>query len=95
MKEKKKSPLPAAARMAQALEIPQKALFSGPHVEIAGGSEVVVEGSRGVLEYTQESIRLAAGEMVVRIVGSNLTIRSMQAGNVVAAGQITAVEYIR
>lgn len=64
------------------------------HMEITGNREVILEGNRGILEYTGESIKLNAGKCIIAFCGRGLHIQCMNECDVVVRGFITSIEYL-
>ncbi len=64
------------------------------HLDISGNREVIVEGNRGVLEYTETSIKLNAGKYIVAFSGRGLHILCISECDVVIRGFITSIEYL-
>lgn len=63
-------------------------------MEISGNREVILEGNRGILEYTDRSIKINAGKCVVAFSGRGLHIQCMNECDVVIKGFITCIEYL-
>lgn len=74
-------------------DLPQDALSGYAHIELFGNREAIVEGCRGVLEYTDATVALNTGKLTVRFCGSNLTITAMQDSSTVIRGIITAIDF--
>ena len=64
------------------------------HMEISSNREVILEGNKGVLEYSENSIKLLAGKYVVAFYGRGLHIKCINETDVVIHGFITSIEYI-
>ncbi len=64
------------------------------HMEISGNRELILEGSRGILEYNDGSVRINAGKYIVALRGRGLHIVSMTESDLVINGFITLIEYI-
>jgi sporulation protein YqfC len=90
-KSREQSPKSAIARM---LELPESTLAGGLHIELQANREAIVEGCCGVLEYDEGVIRLAGGQMVVRISGRNLSIGGLDRNSTVVSGFITSIEFL-
>lgn len=75
------------------LDLPRDAVSGYAHIEMNGNREIIVEGCQGVLEYGDNIISLNTGRLTVRICGCELSIISMQGGQAIIRGIITAVEY--
>lgn len=69
-------------------------LFSNaPHFEMNSNREVIVEGSRGVLEYSTEIIRINTACMVVAFKGRNLNVKCISPQSLIITGFILSVEF--
>ncbi len=66
----------------------------GVFINICGNSQVILEGCRGVAEYTDTSIKLSAGRYIIAFSGRDLHIECMTEYNLVIKGFITRIEYI-
>lgn len=78
-------------RTAQALDIPAQAAGL-PRVELVGRHEARMENHRGILAYGQEEIIISGGKVIVKIMGSGLELRAMNAAELLITGTISAVE---
>ncbi len=63
------------------------------HIEINSGREVLIEGSRGIIEYSDTKIQVSVGRQSVTVHGSDLTVRNMFTQMIVIIGRISSVEY--
>ena len=80
-------------KLNDSLEIPQTAEAHTAQIELIGNREAVVDGCRGILQYEDAVVRIAAGELVVRFTGSDLCICTMQAGQTRITGVIAGVDF--
>lgn len=64
-----------------------------PCIEFSGNREVVIEGSRGVLEYSTECVRVNAVGMVISLMGRGLNLRCISDSSLIVDGFITSVEF--
>lgn len=90
---KKKSAKPRQSTVQQALDIPEIARRDVPHIEMQGNREVLVDGCRGVLEYTSDQIKLNAGACVIRFSGSDMTIRAYSENQTEINGEILQIDF--
>ena len=65
-----------------------------PCIEFSGNREVVIEGSRGVLEYSTDCIRVNTDGMVLSLSGRGLNLRCISDSSLIIEGFITNVEFI-
>lgn len=63
------------------------------HITIENARTVVVEGCRGILEYSDECVKISLGRQVLVVSGSSLSIRNMYAQLICIEGRITGIEY--
>ncbi len=82
-------------RAAEMLDIPAEAVAGVTHVEITGTREFFIENHKGILEYTDNEIKINAGKNILRVVGSGLSVNSMTANELNLTGDIQTVEFIR
>ena len=59
---------------------------------VYGGHTVVVEGHKGIGEYSTETVSFAVKKGILRVVGSNLHIKCLEKNFAVVVGKITSVE---
>lgn len=64
-----------------------------PHIEFVGNSTVNIEGSKGVLEYSDTKIRISLGYLSVSFLGTNLNLRCISPTALVIVGVIKSMEY--
>ena len=65
-----------------------------PHITFNACKEAIVEGSRGVLEYKPDTVRINCGKYIVKFSGDNLCIRAPDTQEVVISGEIVLMEFI-
>lgn len=63
------------------------------HIEINSGREVLIEGCRGILDYSDTRIQVSVGRQAVTVHGSELSVKNMFTQMVVITGRIASVEY--
>ena len=65
-----------------------------PEWSSAGTGEVTIDGSKGVLEYDENLIRINMGKMVACFFGRNLNIKCFNLESLVIEGYITSIEFL-
>lgn len=63
------------------------------HIEINNNCEVLIEGCRGIIEYSDTKIRVSVGQQAVSVMGTELTVRNMFTYVIVIVGRISGIEY--
>lgn len=64
-----------------------------PCIELSGNREAVLEGSRGVLEYSPETVRVSTAGMIVSFFGRELDLRCISPSALIIGGFITKIEF--
>lgn len=64
-----------------------------PCVELSGNREMLIEGSRGVLEYTPECIRINTSGMILTAEGRELNLRCISESALIIDGFLTSLSF--
>ncbi len=83
--------LPAA--LEELLELPGDVLPGGGRLTLCGGRQALIEGQRGILEYTPERIVVSFGREKLSLNGDSLRLRAMNRGELLVTGRIRAAEW--
>ena len=78
-------------RTAQVFDLPGE-VVGLPRVELTGRGELRMENHRGILAYGQEEILVSGGKLLIRVRGSELELKAMNAGELLITGTILAIE---
>lgn len=81
-------------KVAKMLSLPADMGGVSTVVKIVGTEEITVDGYRGIIEYTENIVRLNTAKFIVKINGSNLTLKEAAAEFITICGVINGVEYI-
>lgn len=63
-----------------------------PHIELIGSSELIINGLKGIGEYTSERIKIDLGRYIITILGDELFINSFTHSGAIINGTILALE---
>ena len=83
----------SAASLAKILEIPPDAMGAGTRIELSSNREIFIEGHKGILEYTDDLVRLNAGENIISISGKALRLRNLTTDSAFVEGQILSLVF--
>ena len=72
-------------------EIPELLL---PHIELCSQNRAIVEGCKGVLEYSSEAVRLNCKTLIVSFSGDNLSLCTLCNETVTVTGKILSVGFV-
>lgn len=82
-------------RMAELFDLPADLVAGLCHMEMLGDRQLFLEGHGGILSYGTERIDINVGALILRVRGSELTLRSMTDSELRISGKIDAVEFVR
>ena len=83
--------LPTA--LAERLALPDEILPGVGRLTLSGGRQALIEGQRGILEYTPERIVVSFGREKLSLSGDNLRLCAMNVGELLVSGRIRAAEW--
>lgn len=69
-------------------------LFEKAQIEISGNNEIVIQGTKGIIEYQPELIRINLRENELDIHGEKLTISCLTSDSLTVSGIITKLEWV-
>ena len=81
-------------RAAETFDLPADAVAGVPKLELVGDCELRVENHKGILAYGREEIHVDSGLWVLRILGRELELRAMRAGELRITGVISRLEIL-
>lgn len=82
-------------RLTMGMDLEGESLPGMTVTELAGDSRVLVEGHRGVTEYSTQRVTVKVGYGALSVLGRGLQLRQMSRERLVICGQIDALELRR
>ncbi|WP_427339548.1 sporulation protein YqfC [Caloranaerobacter sp. DY30410] len=76
------------------LELPKDIVLDLPKITLIGNLQLYIENHKGIIEYSKQRIRINTNIGILRIVGKDLTIRTIVTEEIIVAGEIEIVEFI-
>ena len=86
---KKKKPF----LLVKGLEEPAVAFLPPVRVELLGNRQAVVDGCKGIIEYSDSCIRLSTPRLILKFTGTGLEIRALTDSSAIVEGTILSLEY--
>ncbi len=83
-----------AEKVMDAFQLPKNKSGIITALHITGVHEAIVEGHRGIIEYTSEVIRLNTPQFIMKISGAELEITAVAEEYIELKGLICGVEYL-
>ncbi|GLI08307.1 sporulation protein YqfC [Paenibacillus tyrfis] len=79
---------------AKLLDLPQDVVMDLPRMTMIGNRQLYIENHRGVLQFSNEVLKLALTTGRVEVYGSELVIRAILTEEVFIEGMIRDIKYI-
>ena len=79
--------------MADAANLPKDVVLCVPILTLTGHYEVNIENYRGILEYTEQLIRINVRSGQIRITGKSLEINYYTTTDMKITGKVEKIEY--
>lgn len=80
--------------LAEILELPKDIILDLPKIIMIGNLQIYIENHKGILEYTDNRIRINTKNGIFRIIGKNLMLKNIVAEEIFIVGEINQVEFI-
>lgn len=75
-------------------DLPKEIMLNLPLITIIGNEELTIENYKGVIEYTEEKIRLNTSCGILKIEGKKLFLKEITSENISIIGNIIKFEYL-
>jgi sporulation protein YqfC len=92
--KRKKESTTVKEKVAKILEIPEEVVSDRPQITTVGRKEVFVENYRGIIEFTNEIVRINSNYGVITITGKNMKICEITNEDIVIIGDIDNIDYV-
>lgn len=73
--------------------VPKDIIMNLPRLTISGGSEIYIEGHKGIIEYTVSRIRVSTAMGIISVSGKKLNISVIRPEDILINGVFTKIEY--
>ena len=84
----------AVGKITEALELPKEVVMNLPLITMIGAEDMTIENYKGVIEYSEERIRINTTAGIVRICGRRLLLKQITADNIGITGSIAKIEFL-
>ena len=74
--------------MTEALELTKEILLHLPLISFIGQEEVTIENYKGILEYSEETVRIGTAAGILRLEGQGLCLKQLSAERMVVTGRV-------
>jgi len=80
-------------KITKALELPEEIVMDVPKLQFIGNKDLSIENYKGIIEYSEETIRINTNTHLIRITGHKLEIKTITAEEVFISGDIAKLEF--
>lgn len=82
------------SKLKEAIESTKDALLLNSQIEIISNTHVIIQGSKGIMEYNDDSIRVKLIDQEIKFYGDKLSIEYLSQDSMELKGRISRIEYI-
>lgn len=80
--------------ISDAFELPKDIVMDLPKITMIGNLQTYIENHKGILEYSKTIIRINCKNGILRIVGSEMMIKTIVTEEIIVTGIINQIEYL-
>lgn len=80
-------------KFADMTELPKDVVMDLTRIVLVGNRDLQIENYKGLLEYSEDIIRVAANNRQIVITGTELCINKMEAETIFIGGRIIGIEF--
>lgn len=81
-------------KVSEMLELPREIVLDIPKLVFVGNKELSIENYKGIIEYSENIIRINTNTHMLKITGYNLEIKTITEEEVLVNGNIAGLEFI-
>ena len=81
-------------KVTEFLELPKEIIMNVPKIIFIGNQNLSIENYKGIIEYTENTIRINTNEHMLKIIGRDLEIKNIAAEEMLITGNIMSLEFI-
>ena len=93
-RKKKEDSLTIKDKVTKMLEFPDEVVSDRPKITSVGRKEVFVENYKGIIEFTNEIVRINSNYGIITITGENMKIKEITSDDIVIIGDIGNIDYV-
>lgn len=79
-------------KTAEVLDLPGDVVAGLPRLELTGSRQLRMENHKGILAYGSQEIHISGGKMVIKVRGSDLELKAMNASELLITGDIAGID---
>ncbi len=75
-------------------ELPKEVVLNLPLISLIGNDEMRIENYKGVIEYSEERVRIGTACGVLKVEGKKLFLKQITDENIVVSGVLSKFEFL-
>ena len=79
-------------KTAEVLDLPGDVVAGLPRLELTCSRELRMEIHKGILAYGSQEIHISGGKLIIKVRGSDLELKAMNASQLLITGDIAGIE---
>ena len=80
--------------VSEALELPKDVVLDLPKIIVTGNIGLTISNHKGIIEYTQEVLRINSSIGIIKISGANMELKTILSEEIIVVGSIEKLEII-
>lgn len=80
-------------KISNTFDLPKDIVLDISKIIIIGTGQITVENHKGIIEYSEELIRINVGSSIMKLRGRKLTIKTILQEEITITGEITNIEF--
>lgn len=81
-------------RIADSLELPKEVALNIPIIKTMGRDDIYIENHKGIVEYSNEILRINSEIGIIKVTGRNLYIKEINKEEIFITGEVSIIEFI-
>lgn len=81
-------------RISDSLELPKEVTLNIPILMVTGKNDIYIENHKGIIEYSNEILRINSEIGIIKITGKNLYIKEINKEEIFIVGDVDVIELI-
>lgn len=93
-KKKEKKPR-LKEKVTEMLELPKEIVLDVPKLTMLGSGNLIIENYKGIIEYSNERVRINTNAGILKISGNRLFIKEITSEDIMVDGDIDSLEFLK
>lgn len=82
------------SNISDTFELPKDIVMDLPKISVIGNIQLIISNHKGIIEYSNETIRINTNTGVVKILGSDMYLKTILTEEIIIAGTIEKIEFL-